>query len=290
MKNDVIVGVDGSAPSRTALRWAAAEAARRGVHLRVLLAYHWRWPGSYGATAEIERIATEQAETTIAEAVDEARAAQPGLDVTGTAVLGIPAQVLLGAARSAALVVVGNRGHHGFAAALTGSVSQQVATHAPCPVVVVRGRGESASGPLIVAVDGSLHSELTLGVAFEEAAMRGCDLVAIRAFTPATPPWGVDVPPLPYSTTEVKATLHADLHDSLTPWREKFPQVPVEELVAQGNAAHVLTDVSRGAQLLVVGSRGHGGFAGLLLGSVGMHLLHHADCPVLVVRTDTERP
>ena len=282
---DVIVGVDGSASSYSALRWAAVEAFRRGASLRVLLAYHWRWPGSFAATDELRRVSHEQADALVDAAVAEARAFQPGIEITGAAVLGTPARVLLDAAEHAALVVLGCRGHNGFSAALLGSVSQQVASHAVCPVAVVRGRGERATGPVVVGVDGSTSSDQAIGLAFEEAAVRDCALVAVRAYVPPTPLWGADLPPLPHSDAEVKATLDTELAESLANWQDKFPAVPVEHLVGRGDAAQVLVGMSSGAQLIVVGSRGLGGFRGLLLGSVGLHLLHHADCPVLVSRT-----
>ena len=132
--------------------------------------------------------------------------------------------------------MVGSRGRGGFASLLLGSVSQRVATHAPCPVVVVRGREDVADGPVAVGVDDSAAAE------------------------------------------------HARLEELLSPWRLKFPEVPVEVLVSHDSPAAVLNGVSHGAQLVIVGSRGHGTVAGALLGSAGLQLLHHADCPVWIAR------
>lgn len=285
-RTDVIVGIDGSAPSRAALRWAAAEAHRRDAPLRVLIAYEWAWLGArFAASGELDEAAREQIAEVQAEAVAEAAAVAPGLTVTGAAVHGGAARTLLDAADSAALVVVGNRGRGGFASLLLGSVSQQVATHASGPVVVVRGRGDTASGPVVVGVDGSASAEYALGVAFEEAAMRDAGLVAIRAHPLPVRSWGVGVPLAVHDAEQVKATERKALEESVAGWRERYPQVQAETLLADGNPVHVLVDVSRNAQLVVVGTRGHGGFGGTLLGSVGLELLHHADCPVLIART-----
>ncbi|HYN94331.1 MAG TPA: universal stress protein [Pilimelia sp.] len=124
----------------------------------------------------------------------------------------------------------------------------------------------------------------TVAAAFEVAAARAAGLVAIRAYQPPTPPWGTDLQPLVYDPEKREADEHGSLNALLQPWRDKYPQTTVEALVARGSAAQVLVGVSHTAQLVVVGSHGHGGFTGTLLGSVGQQLLHHADCPVLITR------
>lgn len=281
---DVIVGIDGSTASRTALDWAAQEAARTGARLRVLLAYHWRWPGPVVATERLEQFAREQAEVVVDDAVADTRAGHPGLEVTGSAVLGTAADVLISAARTASLVVVGSRGHHGFTGALLGSVSSQVATHAPGSVAVVRGRADADTGPVVVGVDGSALAHEVLGTAFEHAARRDCELVAIRVYSTPLPPWTIGVPPLNYNPVQVRSALHDELAEDVARWQEKYPTVAARVRTPGGEAARALVEASDTAQLLVVGSRGHGGFTGLLLGSVSQHLLHHANCPVLIAR------
>ncbi|WP_425553928.1 universal stress protein [Dactylosporangium salmoneum] len=142
------------------------------------------------------------------------------------------------------------------------------------PVAVVRGRSAAADGPVAVGVDGSPSSDVALGLAFDAARARGAELVAIRAYlAPGTAAVPADV---------VVAHEREALEESLAPWRHRYPDVKVEALVAPGRAAKVLIGVSHTARLVVVGSRGHGGFAGLLLGSVGQQLMHHAECPVLI--------
>ncbi|WP_260723461.1 universal stress protein [Dactylosporangium roseum] len=261
----IVVGSDGSASSDEAVRWAAAEAVRAGVPLRVVVAYHWRWPGRPARAEELDRFAREHAETMVARSVTVARQAEPAVAVDGVAVMGVPADVLLTSAAKAAMLVVGAKSDHGFAAALLGSVAFEVATYATCPVTVVRGRADGATGPVIAAVDGSAAAEGVLATGFEQAARRGCDLLALRVHPPEAP-------------------VAAELAASLAPWRARHPAVRAQSRLVDGHPAQVLVEASRDARLVVVGHRGHGGFAGLLLGSVGQALLHHAGCPVLVLR------
>jgi nucleotide-binding universal stress UspA family protein len=283
--NEIVVGVDGGAPSRTALRWAGLEAARRGAELVVLLAYHWRVPGAPTIMGpDLERAAQDQAELVVAEAVAEARAIAPNITVRGQAVLGDPAPALVNAGRDGALVVVGSRGRHGFAAALLSSVSQQVALHAHGPVAVVRGTAEPAEGPVVVGFDGSPGAEEALRTAFDEASLRDQRLTVVQALTTTSPSMPVTLPPLTYHRETIRVAAQADLEHALAPWKAKYPEVTVAARVAMGNPSRALIAASQGAQLIVVGTRGHGGFAGLLLGSVGLHLLHHTGCPLLVAR------
>jgi nucleotide-binding universal stress UspA family protein len=282
---EVIVGVDSSAPARSALRWAAAEAGRRGARLRVLHAYLGPWPDAAYLPEQAENYAREESAALVADATARAHSLAPDIDVKGGSAHGTGAGLLLAEARPDDLIVVGSRGHSGFAAALLGSTSQQVAMHAHGAVAVVRGRADTAAGPVVVGVDGSPAAEHVLSVAFEEAAARDCGLTAVRVFHPATPAWPVGVPgPLAYNPATVRTALEQELEQTLRPWADKYPDVPVEQVVSGGDAAHVLVENSRSAQLVLVGSRGHGGFTGLLLGSVGLHLIHHADCPVLIAR------
>jgi len=280
---EIIVGVDGSPASRTALQWAATEAVRRNSQLVVVHVYEWRVIGARvqmgGAYADDARA---HAEALLESAVADARSFAPAVNVRGEAVQGSAGPILVGASANS-LVVVGSRGRGGFASLLLGSVSQQVATHAAGPVVVVRGRPDIA-GPIVVGVDGSKSANHALGVAFEEAVARDTGVVAIRAYTPAKPPWGSDVAPHVEDWEERKAYEHQILLDDITEWKDKYPDVSVEQVVAAGHPAEVLTGISSTAQLVVVGTRGHGGFTGLLLGSVGLQLLHHANSPVLIAR------
>lgn len=283
---DIIVGIDGSEDSTRALRWAAAEAQRRGGRLKILTAYTLTWPPeAFGYPGPSPDYTREPFERIVAEAIAQARAFAPGLDVTGAAVLGEPGSELVEASRSAAMVVVGNRGHGGFASLLLGSVSQQVATHATVPVVVVRGRAGLAGEPIVVGVDASPSAQQVIELAFEQAQQRGSALTAVRTYTLPIPPRGADTPPLLYDQDAVREAAAGELHSALAPWREKYPAVAVQAVIGLESPAQYLVERSHGAALLIVGSRGHGALAGTLLGSVGLQLLHHADCPVMIVRS-----
>jgi nucleotide-binding universal stress UspA family protein len=252
---DIVVGVDGSGPSLAAVHWAATEAKLRAAPLRILVAH----PGT-------------QADEVVAAAVAHARDLALDIDVTGAVVTGDPTHELVAAGRHASLVVVGNRGRGGAGSLLLGSVSQHVATRCPAPVVVVRGAGlDRLSGPIVLGVDGS---DPALRAAFEEADLSDSTLVAVRTF--AVPPAGHLL------DTAVRA--RDELAIALRPWREKYPSVAVKTLVDPGDPAKTLVRLSTQARLVVVGNRGRGYVAGTLLGSVGLHLLHHAACPVLIVR------
>lgn len=277
----VVVGVDGGEPSLAAARWAAAEAVRRAVALRIVLAYHWRVPAALAPRGELAELALDLAGSAVASVAEDVAAAAPGVSLRPEAVFGQPAEVLLHAGSGATLLVVGTRGRHGTTGALLGSVSQQVAAHATCPVVVVRGRPDP-DGDVLVGADASACSDAAVELAFAEARLRECAVTAVRAVeTPLTPP-AVGAPPVLCDVAEVRRALSEEAASRVAAAAAHHPGVPWQFQGLAGDAARVLADHSRRAQLVVVGSRGHGGFTGLLLGSVGLRLLHRADCPVMI--------
>jgi nucleotide-binding universal stress UspA family protein len=282
---EIIVGIDGSPESEQALLWAAREAVRRYAELLVVNVYDWNDMGpatAMGAPAVAD--AREHAEELVADALATLRDMIPNVAVRGQAVLGQVAPTLDRASAEGATIVVGNRGRGGFASLLLGSVSQHVALHARGPVVVVRGRPDPQVGPVVVGVDGSPESERALRVAFEEAAIRSTGVVAVRAYRRLTPTYAAGMPSLVEDPDERREAELTALAAEVAPWAEKYPYIDISCIVAEGAARDVLTRRSATACMVVVGNRGHGGFSGLLLGSVGQHLLHHADCPVLVAR------
>jgi nucleotide-binding universal stress UspA family protein len=285
--NRICVGVDGSPASQSALCWAAAEAAAHNAELHVIHAYDWRVVGARaqigGAIAET---AKSMATTLVETAVDQARALAPGVSVRGEAVLGAAGPTLVNASKTFGLTVLGSRGRGGFSSLLLGSVSQHVSTHAVGPVVVVRGRPDIAVGPIVVGVDGSPASDHVVRLAFEEAVARDAGVLAVRVYIPRHAGLGVDIS-LPVEDPVLRREEEQrHLADDIASWQEKYPDVSVRSVVLDGHTAEVLIGLSSSAQLVVVGTRGHGGFAGLLLGSVGLQLLHHADCPVLIARAN----
>jgi nucleotide-binding universal stress UspA family protein len=282
----VVVGVDGSDSSLAAVRVAAREAAFRGRPLRVVHAFVW--PAVYPPLAGLPPESTDtgmrhDAEQIVRDAVAEAVEADPGLAVSGDLVTGGAGATMVAESREAALVVLGHRGLGGFAELLVGSIAVQVAAHGACPVLVVRGEGDPA-GPVVVGVDGSATSDAAIALGFLEAAARGAELVAAHFWTGPVSTAPGDMLPLVYDYDEVEADEVRLLAESLAGWRERYPDVRLTRRVVRGHPASGLVEESAKAQLVVVGARGRGGFTGLLLGSVSQAVLHHANCPVAIVR------
>jgi nucleotide-binding universal stress UspA family protein len=181
------------------------------------------------------------------------------------------------------LLVIGDRGLGGFGSLLLGSVALHTTAHAACPVLVVRGPHRS-TGPVVVGVDGSAGSATAVGFAIEEASRRKTDLLAVHA-------WGIfqavsqkDTMPPAYEPEVLRDEEQRVLSESLAGWAERYPEVTVRQDLAHERPAAALIARSQTAQLVVTGARGRGGFAGLLLGSVSQTVMHHAGCPVVVVR------
>lgn len=284
----VLVGVDGSDSALVAVRLAAREASQRNCPLRVLHAFIWPLigvPGGPVAEGPPDTGLRHQAEEMVDNAVNLARSTAPGLHVTGEIIDGEASVVLLNATQEASLVVLGDRGLGGFSALLLGSVAIQVSAYAHCPVLVARGVQRS-TGPVVVGVDGSDLSTRAVTYAADTAARRGTDLIALHAYRHPTSLRPGDMQPLVYDDR----ALHDDearlLAEATTGLTERRPQLRVTRRTVHARSASALVEASRDAQLVVVGSRGRGGFSGLVLGSVSHAVLHHATCPVAIVRPD----
>lgn len=285
----IVVGVDGSASALHAVRWAAREAARRDVPLRLLHVSHLvpvRHPRQIAPPPDYHTAVIEQGRHWLTEASRAARAAVPGIALSTDLRDGVVTDALIRESEGAELVVLGSRGLGGFTGLLIGSAAVTLAAHAHCPVVVVRASTVDAAppeeGPVVVGVDGSELSESAVAFAFETAAARGVPLHAVHTWvdvdmSPAwiAPPWD-----------DVQAYEERLLEERLAVWRTKFPDVEVRTVVHRDRPARALLHEAAGAQLVVVGSRGRGAFTGLGLGSVSQSLLHHAECPVAVVRQE----
>lgn len=285
----VVVGVDGSPPSRRAVRWAADEAHRLGVPLRLISVYPVGFPLSAPTMmplpGEYLDVATERGRQHLEAATGIAEAAHPGLEVETALRGGYVAGELLLEARNARMIVLGRRGTGGFTELLLGSVALSVASHADCPVVVTRGESPLASRqPVILGLDGSPESEAAIGFAFDHAAGHDLALVAVTAWrepplnpafdrSPADPAWG-----------EASRAASRTHHEALAPWAAKYPGVEVNHVIEPGTPTSLLVGQSAAAALVVVGSRGRGQLTSALLGSTSHGLLHHARCPVAVVR------
>ncbi|MCW2947219.1 MAG: Universal stress protein UspA and related nucleotide-binding protein-like protein [Actinoallomurus sp.] len=283
--NAIIVGADGSDHSLRAIEWAAEEAARRGLALRIVnAAAPWLYDTPIDPRlGAVRKWLLTSGEEVIAEAIAVARARDTDLDVDGEAVPGGAARALLERARDASMVVVGSHGVGTVAGLLLGSTALQVVTHAPVPTVVVRHLEPVARQEIAVGVDGSAVGEAALGFAFEEAGLRKARLRVIHVWSDPRSAGLGEMMPLVYDPGIVAEDQIRRLGESLAAWREKYPDIQVVSEVVHGRPARVLAGASARADLLAVGTRGRGGFAGLLLGSVSHGLLHHAHCPLAVV-------
>ncbi|WP_433555380.1 universal stress protein [Pseudonocardia xinjiangensis] len=286
----VVVGIDGSDSALDAVRWAAAEAVRRGVPLRVVTAFDWNQEhplGQVGLGSDYRDIMLTAARRQLAEAVAVA-GETAGIEVEEQLVVGFPIPVLEAESRRAQLVVLGDRGYGGVSGLLVGSVSVAMSSRAECPVVLVRRKEddsvEDRERPVVVGVDGSELSEAAVAFAFDAASRRGVPLVAVHAWWDQV----LDrvVPLLDWDVIEAEE--REVLAERLAGWGEKYPDVEVGRLVTPDRPARALVEESRRAQLVVVGSRGRGAAAGLLLGSVSHAVLHRAHCSVAVVRPPAE--
>ncbi len=300
----VLVGVDGSPPSLAALDWAAAYAQVHGLGLHLVCAYSvptFTAAALDGGYAALDDSAiAEGARAVLDEAL--ARVAPVGLRMTSAVATGDAAAVLVELSREAALVVVGTRGRGGFAERLLGTVSSALPAHAHCPTVVVPYRrydrtGSSASDVpdvqeegdhlpvrrIVVGVDGSPAAEVALERAISEAEAWQAELTALAAV-----PIGTSTSYLAWLPAAVDhEVVLRDVGEGLDVVVERalvgHESMQVRRHVLDGTAAQLLTEFSTAVDLVVVGSRGRGGFAGLLLGSTSQAVLHHASCPVMVV-------
>ncbi|WP_020421643.1 universal stress protein [Amycolatopsis sp. ATCC 39116] len=283
-----VVGVDWSEASTAAVRWAAADAARHHDRLHLVHGFS-PFTGRYGiampALRALHDDLVDNAKDFLAAAVRVARGAGgEELVVTTAMPEEHPAEALITASRGARALVLGASGD----GVLAGTKAVQVVSHAHCPVVVVRGQAAPAAGPVVVGVDGSPFSERALGAAFEEACWRGAPLVAVHAWSDDDLLGGLGAFPMVVDWDAVRQDEELVLAERLAGWQERYPDVKVDRVVVRDRPRHQLIDWSRQAQLVVVGSRGRGGFSGLLLGSTSQALIHRAECPVMVVRPDGE--
>ncbi|MDK8767651.1 universal stress protein [Corynebacterium freneyi] len=295
-KQDIIVcAVDGSDASKTAAKWAANTAVKRGIPLRLVSSYSMpQFLYAEGMVPPQELYEDLEAETL--EKIEEAKKValdyMPDVDVSHQIEEGSPIDMLLDLSEQCTMIVMGSRGLGGLSGMVMGSVSAAVVSHASCPVVVVREDNavteETKYGPVVVGVDGSGVSQKAIENAFKEAQARGAELIAVHTWmdmqvqaslaglSAAQQQWQV-----------VEEEQNALLGQRLAGWSERFPDVKVTKVVTRDRPVRALADASEGAQLLVVGSHGRGGFKGMLLGSTSRALLQAAPCPMMVVRPDS---
>ncbi|MDH6520617.1 nucleotide-binding universal stress UspA family protein [Streptomyces sp. SAI-208] len=284
----VVVGVDGSEPALRALDWACDEAALRGAPLRIVNACLWeRYEGAALAHDLGEPSSRVLPQDVVQSAVRRAGARHPDLKVTSEVVFEEPEYALVRESREASLLVTGTRGRGGVSEALLGSVSLAVAGHAHCPVVVVRGSHDNQArsgrhGRVVVGVGGGSegHGRSALDFALAEAARRGVQLEAIRAWRcPAHE--STDHPLLAGEPARLHEQQAVDVLEAAL--RDAPADADLRRRTVEGPAGTVLAGASHHADLLVIGARRHARHFGLQLGRVAHRVLHHSDCPVAIV-------
>lgn len=241
------------------------------------------WPAA-STLADLQQQQEDEGRQLIADAIEIIHTeVGEGVAVTSDMRYSPPALTLVDLSHEATMVVVGCRGHGAAGRALLGSVSTGLVHHAHCPVAVIhddaRASTRPSTRPVLVGIDGSPASELATAIAFDEASWRGVDLVAVHAWT--------DAHMLPIADKQwlaLRSRAEETLAERLAGYQERYPDVIVQRLIAWDQPARQLVEQSESAQLLVVGSHGRGGFAGMLLGSVSAAVVHSARTPVIVAR------
>ncbi|MFD3686539.1 universal stress protein [Nocardiopsis sp. NPDC058631] len=286
----IVAAVNGSPASERALDWAADDARQRGLRLRIVYAFDW--PLYHSPPRGLPGFdADEFARRIVDEARRRALERVPELAVEAVHITGDREPVLLLESQKAHTLVIGAHRMRTMDAVFPSSTTLALLVSASCPVVVVPDREPGPpTGRVMVGVDGSAHAEVATGWAFATADARGEDLRAVavskgvsreRSGTLGESPAVAEAEARTAAAVEETRRM---LAESLAGERERRPQVRVEEVVKVGHPVEVLSTMAEDCDLMVVGSRGRGGFAGMLLGSVSRNVISHSPCPVAVVR------
>ncbi|WP_435202807.1 universal stress protein [Janibacter sp. GS2] len=284
----VVAAVDGSHRDPAVIDWAAAEARVASAPLHLVHAVDLGTPlSAYGellTSPDIVDKVEQESVRVVTAAKERAVTENPDLAVTTALPTGAPAGALLNAADGASLLVVGSARKSRAERIVLGTTSLSVVAHAPCPVILVPDDAEvTGDGRVVVGVDGSTHSRLAFEYALEAAALRGKKVTTVTTWNVEVENGVVVTEPGSAEWESVDSRYRQMANRTVAAGRDAHPQIEVTVEVHHGRAADVLVEVAHGADLLVVGSRGRGGFRGMLLGSVSQRVLGRAACPVGVI-------
>jgi nucleotide-binding universal stress UspA family protein len=284
-RNGIVAGVDGSSASDAAVVWAAREAAMRNVSLTLVHMFKAfvptfpQIPTASGVAVWQEDDGHEVLEQAVKIAEDAVPTGRK-VSIASEVMFSPPVPTLVDLSEEAEMIVVGCNGRGAVGRVLLGSVSSGVVRSARCPVAVIRAEAShlprSDRAPVLVGIDCSPASELALATAFDEASRREVELTALHAWS------DVAVYQLPW--LDWKSEAERSLAEYLAGWRERYPDVKVNRLIALDHPGRALIEESESAQLLVVGCHGRGGLGGMLLGSVSNTVVHAVRIPVIVAR------
>ncbi|GAA2796435.1 universal stress protein [Kitasatospora paracochleata] len=278
-RRSVVLGVDSQDVHPMVIGWAAAEADRRGLPLRLVHAVPDELRDLRGFDGgRYHQALRTRGDTALEKVLGIVHERRPGLEATAVLVDGSRVHTLCRESAEAELVVLGSRGLGRLEEFLSGySVVVPVSAQAHCPVVVVRAPEHTTQEPpyVVVGVDGSRSCEYAARFAADLAARRGAALRAV---------WAWQVPPVvPFDEHLAADEIRRQMHETTAGCRTDHPDLDLTHEVLTGHPVEELARVSAHALAVVVGRRGHGGFTGMRLGSVPHGLLHRAPCPVVIV-------
>ncbi|WP_410663392.1 universal stress protein [Amycolatopsis sp. lyj-84] len=290
-ERSIVAGIDGSRSAKTAAMWAADEASKRGLPLRLVHVFTIpvvTMPGVITSFEGVREGFESRGLAWISEVREAALVRHPDLVVETAVREWNPVAALTQESVKATMVVLGSRGLGGFTEMLVGSIAVALAHHGHCPIVVARGRqldvAAQEAGPVVVGTDGSPAGEAAVGFAFDEARVRDADVTVVRTWSELVDHGAIRPHFLAVDPAEIEAAERKAAEEQVAPWRDKYPDVPVEIVIRKGRPVRTLLEFGARARLLVVGSRGRGGFEGMLLGSTSQALVAHSACPVAVIR------
>ena len=275
----VLVGVDGSTSSREAFAWAMEWASKSGLPVTAVTAYD-----RSRAPAALQPILTTEVEAGLTKEIEEVSAQFPDVRVTGKVVNGHPVNVLLQEATEGHMLVTGTKGSGGWGGLRLGSVAAELAERCHVPLMVIPdGSTHHPDGPFVVGADGSDWSKAAAEFAVESAAARGKKVELVYARPAPQSLFGLSL----HKATDEPSEQERERMDSVAaPLRERWPDVEIEEKFVVGPPGQTLREASKDAAAVFMGSRGHGGFVGMLLGSVSRYLVTTGNVPVVIIRKD----